>query len=111
MKKLPLFVTATVLGGIGGFIGSVAGSGYSRGALFAGGFVGGVVMAPLTAWVAKWRRWIDPSRFWPVAIGAALGFVAAATIAVNTLSSPVGPMVAATLTGLGALAGGRSRAS
>jgi hypothetical protein len=34
-------------------------------------------------------------------------FVVAATIAVNTLSSPVGPIIATTLTGLGALAGAR----
>jgi|SRR5688572_5659374 hypothetical protein len=100
-----LFVTATIFGGFGGFVGSVLGNGV--GALFAGGFVGGVLMAPLTAVVAKGRGWIHASRFWPVTGGAALGFLAAATLAVNTLSSPVGPLVAATLTGLGAVAGAR----
>jgi len=105
MNRFALFVTATVIGGIGGFVGSVLGNAF--GALFAGGFIGGVAVAPVTAWVAKWRGWIDGPRFWPVAGGAAIGFLAAATLAVNTLSSPVGPVIASTLTGLGALAGAR----
>ena len=82
-----------------------------RGGLFAGGFIGGVLIAPLIAWVARWRGWIDAQQFWSVAVGAATGFVVAATIAVNTLSSPVGPIVATTLTGLGALDGARLRAT
>lgn len=111
MNRAALFVTATMLGGLGGFIGSVLGGGFGRGALFAGGFIGGVLIAPVTAWVARWRRWIDASRFWPVAGGSAIGFLAAATVAVNTLSSPVGPVLATTLIGLGALAGARIGAS
>jgi hypothetical protein len=109
MKNAALFLIATILGGVGGVVGSVLGGAFGQGALFAGGFVGGVLIAPLTAWVARWRGWIDASRFWPVAVGAATGFVVAATIAVNTLSSPVGPIIATTMTGLGALAGARLR--
>ena len=105
MNTLALFITASIIGGLGGLLGSMLGN--AMGALFAGGFIGGVVFAPLTAWIARSRRWIDPSRFWPVATGAAIGFLAAATLAVNTLSSPVGPIIATTLTGLGALAGAR----
>lgn len=110
-NRLALFVLATVFGGIGGFAGSVLGGALGRNALFAGGFIGGVLLAPLTAWVAAKRRWIDTRQAVPVAIGAAVGFLAAATLAVNTLSSPVGPVVATTLTGLGALAGTRFGAS
>ena len=109
MKNAALFLTATILGGIGGFVGSVLGGAFGKGALFAGGFIGGVLIAPLTAWVAKWRGWIDASRFWSVAVGAAAGFVVAATVAVNTLSSPVGPAISTLFTGLGALAGARLR--
>jgi hypothetical protein len=107
VNRFWLFITAILLGGFGGFLGSVLGSGIGKGALFAGGFIGGVAVAPLTAIVARKRRWIDHTRFWYVAAGAALGFIAAATIAVNTLSSPVGPVLATTLIGLGALAGAR----
>ena len=104
-KNAALFVAATLFGGLGGLVGSVLGNGLD--ALFAGGYVGGVLMAPLTGVVAKGRGWISASRFWPVVAGAALGFLAAATLAVNTLSSPVGPLVATALTGLGAVAGAR----
>ena len=109
MKNVPLFLAATFLGGVGGFAGSVLGGAFGKGSLFAGGFIGGVLIAPVTAWVARSRRWIDASRFWPVAIGAAVGFVVAATIAVNTLSSPLGPAFATIFTGLGALIGARLR--
>ncbi len=104
---IALFVAATVLGGIGGFAGSVLGSGLGRNALFAGGFIGGVVLAPVTGWLAARRGWIDARQRWAVAAGAAVGFLAAATLAINTLSSPVGPVIATTLTGAGALLGAR----
>ena len=105
MNKLALFVTATLVGGLGGFVGSVLGNAFN--ALFAGGFIGGVALSPLTAWIGVKRHWIETSRFWPVTAGAAIGFLAAATLAINTLSSPVGPLVSTVLTGLGALAGAR----
>ena len=107
MNRPALFITATALGGLGGFVGSVLGGGLGRDALFLGGFIGGVLMAPVTAWLSRKRGWIEGRQFWPVAGGAAIGFLAAATLAVNTLSSPVGPLIATTLTGLGALAGAR----
>ena len=107
MNRLALFITATILGGFGGFLGSVLGGSIGRGGLFAGGFIGGVLFAPLTAVVARKRGWIDHTRVWTVAAGAAIGFLSAATIAVNTLSSPVGPVLATMVIGLGALAGAR----
>ena len=105
MKRIALFMVASIVGGLGGFAGSVLGNAFGRTGLFAGGFIGGVLLAPLTAWTARSRQWIHPSQFWHVAAGAAIGFLAAATLAVNTLSSPIGPLVATTLTGLGALVG------
>lgn len=107
MNTLWLFITATVFGGFGGFLGSVLGGGLGQTGLFIGGFLGGLVIAPLTALVARKRGWIDHSRLQYVAAGAAIGFLAAATLAVNTLSSPVGPVLSTTLIGLGALAGAR----
>jgi len=105
--RLRLFLTTCVLGGFGGFLGSVVGSLFGQTALFIGGFLGGVLVAPLSAKLALWRSWIAPSQYWPTAIGAAIGFVAAAVVAVNTLSSPVGPALSPVLVGLGALAGSR----
>ena len=103
--RLRFFAAMCLLGGIGGFAGSVLGGFLGPHMLFVGGFLGGVLIAPLSAKIAVWRRWIAPAQYGPVALGSALGFVAAALVAVNTLSSPVGPVFSTTLTGMGALAG------
>ena len=101
--RLRFFLTMCALGGLGGFLGSAVGAAFSQRALFIGGFLGGVLIAPLAARIAVWRRWIPPARWARVTLGAALGFLAAATVAANTLSSPIGPILATSLTGIGAL--------
>ena len=105
MSRVLLFLTAMLLGGVGGFIGSILGNAGGRRMLFIGGFIGGVLIAPLTARIAVWRGWIARDRALWTAIGAALGFVLAATIAINTLSSPIGPIVSTSLVGIGAVLG------
>ena len=103
--RLKFFATTCVLGGLGGFAGSVVGGFLGHYALFIGGFLGGLLIAPLSAKIAVWRQWIGPAQYWPTTLGAALGFVAAALVAVNTLSTPIGPVFSTTLTGIGALVG------
>ena len=104
-SRVLLFLTAMVLGGVGGFVGSVLGNAGGKRMLFVGGFIGGVLIAPLTARIAVWRGWVAPDRAMWTAIGAAIGFVLAATIAVNTLSSPIGPVLSTLLIGFGAVLG------
>ena len=105
-----LFVTALVLGGLGGLLGSIVGARAGHTGIFVGGVVGGLVAAVATAAVARGRAWIPRDRFWQTAIGTALGFIAAAAIATNTLSSPIGPILSTLLIGIGALLGaGRDR--
>ena len=106
---MALFVAASIIGGLGGFAGSIVGAAFGKHALFAGGFAGGVLISPLTAWIATRRRWITTKAFWPTAAGAAVGFLAAAAVAINTLSSPIGPILSTALTGVGALVGSRIR--
>jgi hypothetical protein len=101
------FVVMCLLGGLGGFAGSVAGGAFGKTGLFVGGVVGGILIAPLSAKVALWRTWITPAQYWPTAIGAAVGFAAAATVAVYTLQNPVGPVLSTALIGIGALIGRR----
>jgi len=104
------FIATCLLGGLGGFVGSVIGGAFGQRFLFVGGVLGGILIAPLSAQLALWRRWIAPRQFWPTAGGAALGFCAAALVAVNTLSSPVGPVLSTALIGIGAIVGrGRGR--
>ena len=102
---LRLFVLFIAIGGFGAFAGSVAGGAFGKRALFAGGCLGGVVAVVAAAWLAERFAWIRPHERTGTAIGAAIGFVAAATIAVNTLSSPIGPVLSTLLIGAGALSG------
>lgn len=103
--RIALFLTAMVLGGLGGMLGSILGNAGGKRMLFIGGFVGGVLAAPLTAWIARRAGWIAPDRTLHTAVGAAVGFILAATIAVNTLSSPIGPVLSTAVIGIGALLG------
>ena len=100
-------MVAFLLGGAGGLAGSIAGSAFGKAGLFAGGIAGGLLAAPLAAAIARWRRWIDPAQYRATAVGAAVGFLAAAGVAVSTLSSPVGPILASSLTGICAVIGSR----
>ena len=104
---MKLFVLLIAAGGAGGLLGSIIGAAGGRRALFVGGFIGGLIAVPAAAYLAARLRWIDPREAKGTALGAAIGFLAAATVAVNTLSGPVGPILSTLLIGAGGLAGGR----
>jgi len=105
MKRANLFFVACALGGVGGALGSIVGHAFGKGGLWAGGILGGLLASMLAARIALWRHWIVRSQFWPVALGAAVGFGVACAIAVNTLSSPVGPIMSTLFIGAGAVIG------
>src|SRR5688500_7010214 len=105
-----LFVLLIAAGGAGGMLGSIVGAAAGKRGLFIGGLVGGLIAAPLAAYLAARLRWIDPREVKGTALGAAVGFLAAAAVAINTLSSPVGPILSTLLIGAGGLAGGRLQA-
>jgi hypothetical protein len=102
-----LFLLLIAGGGAGGLAGSIVGAAFGTRGLFAGGFIGGLLAAPCAAFLAAWLRWIEPAEAKSTALGAALGFAAAATIAVNTLSSLCGPVLSTLVIGAGGLAGRR----
>jgi hypothetical protein len=105
-----LFLLLIAAGGAGGVIGSMFGAAAGKRGLFIGGFVGGLIAAPLASYLAARLRWIDPRDVKGTALGAALGFLAAAMIAINTLNSPLGPVLATLLVGAGGIVGGRVQA-
>lgn len=107
MQRIYLFVVACALAGLGGAVGSICGNAFGRTGLWIGGVIGGLLASLLVAQIAVWRRWILPTLRLSTAAGTAVGFLAAAAIAVNTLSSPVGPVLSTALVGLGALVGAR----
>ena len=102
-----LFVLLIAAGGAGGLIGSIIGAAAGHRGLFIGGSLGGLVATPCAAYLAARLHWIDPAETGGTALGGALGFLAAALVAVNTLSSPVGPILSTLLIGAGGLAGRR----
>ncbi len=105
MNRVALFVIACLLGGAGGAVGSMAGHSFGKTGLWAGGILGGLIASMLVARIALWRRWIDRSQYWTTVLGTAIGFLAACVVVVNTLSSPVGPVLSTLLIGTGALLG------
>ncbi len=110
MRRIFLFITATILSGGAAMGGSITGAAVGKKGLWIGGIVGGLVGASISSWLAAKLGWIAPSQRARTTLGTAIGFLIAATIAVNTLSSPVGPIASTLLAGLGAVIGaGRLR--
>ena len=105
MKRAQLFLITSFLAGLGGALGSMVGNAFGRTGLWVGGVLGGLIGAHAAVAVSKGRGWIAPQQFHFTVAGAALGFLIAAGIAVNTLSSPVGPLLSSAVPGLGALLG------
>jgi hypothetical protein len=107
MRAVLLLVTLAIAGGAGGMLGSIVGAAFGRPALFVGGLIGGLVASPAAVMLLGRLGWVESADVKRMALGAALGFVAAVIVAVNTLSSPVGPVLSTLLIGAGALAGRR----
>ena len=104
-SRILLFLTATILAGLGGALGSILGNAGGPGMLRVGGIIGGLLMSFLAARIGVWRGWVPREHAGRTAIFAGAGFLLAAAIALNTLSSPVGPVLSAGLVGLGAVLG------
>lgn len=105
MNRAGLFLVACALGGVGGALGSMVGNAFGKSGLWAGGILGGLLASMLVARIALWRRWIVRSQYWPTTLGTATGFLVACAVAVNTLSTPIGPIMSTLLIGAGALLG------
>lgn len=105
MKRVALFFLACALGGAGGALGSMAGHAFGKTGLWAGGILGGLLASMLVAQIAVWRRWIVRTQYWPTAFGTVIGFLVACAVVVNTLSTPIGPIISTLLIGAGAVLG------
>lgn len=105
MGRVFLFFAAIILCGIGGAGGSIIGNAFGKTGLWVGGIVGGLAAASISSWIAAKAGWILPRQRARTTVGTALGFLLAAAVAVNTLSSPVGPIASTLLAGIGAVMG------
>ncbi len=107
VKSLFLFLLGCVLPGLGGAVGSIVGHRFGATGLWVGGVAGGLLGSVAVGWIAARAAWILSARQRGTALGTAVGFLIAAAIAVNTLSSPVGPVLSTLLAGIGAVVGSR----
>ena len=105
MKLGLLFVSMSLMGGIGAALGSMVGHGLGRGGLLAGGFIGGVLFCVAGGFLGERQHWIRrPQRLW-VILGGVAGFALACMVALSTLSTPIGPALSTLLIGSGAVLG------
>ncbi len=85
--------------------GSALAAAVAHRALFAGGIFSGLIGCYAGASIARYLHWIPASATKLTALGAGIGFVAAAAIALNTLHNPIGPILSSFLVGIGGLLG------
>jgi hypothetical protein len=104
MRAATALIGVWLLTGAGAVGGSAVGAGFGKSALFAGALAGGALIAAASAWMAWRLRWVASRSAVP---GACLGFVVAAPIAALNLHTPVIPVLATSLAGVGALIGAR----
>lgn len=110
MNTSRVFLLLIISGGAGGLLGSIIGAAFGTRGLFVGGVLGGLIASPGAAFLARRLGWIEDAEVPGTAAGAAVGFLAAVAVAVNTLSSPWGPVLSTLLIGAGGIGGRRLRA-
>jgi hypothetical protein len=104
-KLLKLFFLEVFLGGAGAVAGSMLGKSLGRGGLFIGAVIGGAAMVTVAGYLACRLDCVHSrERFWVIGGGLA-GFAAACLVTLATLSSPIGPLAATLLIGIGAVSG------
>ena len=111
MKALATLSLSWLLSGIGAVGGSMLGHAVPRPGLFVGALLGGIAGVYVSVRFASWRGWVATSEQRGALLGGVLGFCVAATIAVSTIHTPVGPVLSGAFVGAGVLLGvGASRA-
>ena len=111
IQRFWLFALVSGLGGLGAFLGSIVGNAAGKIGLFAGAMVGGAFAVTLGVRIAARLGLVPQTRITHATLGGLGGFTLAAFVAVNTLSSPIGPMLSVALIGLGAVFGAARRVS
>ncbi|MFL5581589.1 MAG: hypothetical protein ACJ8AO_14575 [Gemmatimonadaceae bacterium] len=108
----PLFVASFLVAGFCTVVGSILGNAWHQTRiLYLGAVVGGLLGCVLAARLAARLGWVPRERVRATALGAAAGFAVATPIAVTNLHTPVTPILATMLVGLGAVLGARRRPS
>ena len=111
MKPQGFLILVWFCSGAGAVGGSILGNALGAAGLFVGALLGGLMIAVLSARLGARIGLIEVEAARFASVGAAIGFLAAAPIAATNLHTPVIPVLACALSGVGALVGvGRARA-
>ena len=105
MTRAKYFVLLMVVVGAFAVAGSALGAAVAHRFLFASGICAGLIGCFIGASLARRLGWIPSPATKFAAIGACIGFAAAAAIALKTLHTPLGPILSSLLIGLGGLIG------
>ena len=103
MRRFGLFVGMTFAGAFGAAVGALVGATWGDMGAFVGGLVVGLLAVLAAVRVAARLGCIAMSRRKVVGQGAAVGFLAFATLATLTLATMIGPLLCVVLTGVGAV--------
>jgi hypothetical protein len=102
---LRLFLVSSFVVGAAAVAGSMVGAAAGKRGLFIAAILGGLAGSVASAAAARRWQWIRPEAARSTAAGTAIGFLVAAAVATQTLSSPVGPVLSTGLIGIGAILG------
>ena len=105
MKRLASLALVWLFTGLGAVGGSILGQAAGKTGLFAGALAGGALLAWLSPLVCSRFGWLAHNGRRAASLGAVFGFLVAAPIAATNLRTPVIPVLACSLAGLGALIG------
>jgi uncharacterized membrane protein YraQ (UPF0718 family) len=110
MNARATLVMVWLAAGAGAVGGSILGNAGGQAGLFVGAIIGGLIGALFGVRLCARFGWIAVAERRAATIGAMVGFLVAAPIAVTNLHTPVIPVLVCSLAGAGALIGaGRAR--
>ena len=104
-NNLLLFFAFMALCGISIFLCFVIGGYFGKEGLLLGAMFGGAMGILLTLYLARKMRYILPFQTPTTFAGAAIGFVLASLVAVNSLADPLLPVLSIALIGVGGVFG------
>lgn len=105
LKNVLIFLVVCGLAGGCIVLGSVIGHYLGNAGLFAGAVAGGIAGIAAAVWLAVRLGLLVRSSFGVTFLGAMVGFIVAAAIAIYNLHGPLIPIASVALIGLGALIG------
>ncbi len=105
LSRLVLFITVTIAGVLGTGLGALPGAAFGDLGFIGGGIAVGLLAVFVTIQLLARASVVAPNRRRPVTQGAVVGYLLFAVVAVATMATMIGPIIAALFIGSGAVFG------